>query len=223
MTVAALFDVHANLPALEAVLADGAADADAIVFGGDLVAGAWPRETLDRARSLGDRAQFIRGNWERYLVDEPDEPVIAWLRERVDPAEVEWPASLSLDGVLYCHATPRRDDEAVLPQVERSPWESFDVDERLVVCGHTHVQFDVVRNGRRIVNPGSVGAPSLRAAAWWALIGDDVELRATDYDTEGTAAAMAETGWESLGFGFSDTLRAPSSLEQIVAIVEGAL
>jgi predicted phosphodiesterase len=223
VTVAALFDVHANLPALEAVLADGASDADAIVFGGDLVAGAWPRETLDLAQALGARAHFIRGNWERYLADEPDEPAIAWLRERVDPAEVDWPLSLELDGVLYCHATPRRDDEPVLPQVDRSPWEAFDVDEPLVVCGHTHVQFDVVRRGRRIVNPGSVGAPSVRAAAWWAVIGDEVELRATDYDTEAAAAAMAESGWEQLGFSFVGALCAPSSVEDVAAIVEGAL
>jgi predicted phosphodiesterase len=221
MTVAALYDVHANLPALEAVLADGAADADAVVFGGDLVAGAWPRETLDLARSLGDRAHFVRGNWERYVVEEPDEPVIAWLRERIDPSEVDWPSTLSLDGVLYCHATPRRDDELVLPQVERSPWEAFDVDEPLVVCGHTHLQFDAVRHGRRIVNPGSVGAPTVRAAAWWALIGDDVELRTTSYDTDGTAAAMGATGWEWLGF--ADGLRAPPALATIVELVEGSL
>ena len=212
MTVSALYDVHANAPALEAVLADGAADADAIVFGGDLVVGAWPRETLDLALSLGDRAHFIRGNWERLLVEGSQRQPAPWVHERLDGADVDWPFSLTLDDVLYVHATPRRDDEIVVPQWRDDDWDAFDAP--FTVCGHSHIPFDLTRDGRRIVNPGSVGNPTVRPAAWWALIeGDDVELRATDYDTEATAAAMADTGWEWLGF--VDELRSPYSLEQI--------
>jgi len=212
MTVAALYDVHANAPALAAVLADGAADADAVVFGGDLVAGAWPRETLELARSLGDRAHFVRGNWERYVAERRDHAAVAWLLERVEPDELDWPSSLLLDGVLYVHATPQRDDAIVLPQWRDDDWEPFTAP--FTVCGHSHIQYDVARDGRRIVNPGSVGNPTVRPAAWWALIdGDDVELRTTDYDTDATAAAMGETGWDWLGF--VDELRNPYSLEQI--------
>jgi predicted phosphodiesterase len=211
MTVAALYDVHGNLPALEAVLADGAADADAIVFGGDLVVGAWPRETFELALSLGDRARFLRGNWERLLVERSSKQPAPWVRERLGDADVDWPFSLTLDGVLYVHATPRRDDELVVPGVDEG-WDAFT--EPFVVCGHSHVQYDVERDGRRIVNPGSVGNPTVRPAAWWALIEDgEVELRTTDYDTEATATAMAATGWEWLGF--VDELRSPYSLQQI--------
>jgi predicted phosphodiesterase len=211
MTVAALFDVHANAPALEAVLADGAAEADAVVFGGDLVCGAWPRETLELALSLGDRAHFVRGNWERLVVEQSPKQPTPWLRERIGDTDVDWPFALTLDDVLYVHATPRRDDELVVPGIDRG-WDAFT--EPFVVCGHSHIQYDVTLDGRRIVNPGSVGNPTVRPAAWWALIdGDDVELRTTEYDTEATAAAMAATGWEWLGF--VDELRSPYSLRQI--------
>jgi predicted phosphodiesterase len=211
MTVAALFDVHANAPALEAVLADGAAEADAVVFGGDLVCGAWPRETLELALSLGDRAHFVRGNWERLVVEQSPKQPTPWLRERIGDTDVDWPFALTLDDVLYVHATPRRDDELVVPGIDRG-WDAFT--EPFVVCGHSHIQYDVTLDGRRIVNPGSVGNPTVRPAAWWALIdGDDVELRTTEYDTEATAAAMAAAGWEWLGF--VDELRSPYSLRQI--------
>jgi predicted phosphodiesterase len=212
MTVAALYDVHANLPALEAVLGDGAGEADAIVFGGDLVSGAWPRETLDLARSLGERAHFVRGNWERYLAERRDHPAVAWLLERLDPGELDWPATLSIGDTLYCHATPASDEQVALPQWRDEDWAPFT--EPFVVCGHTHIQFDVSRDDRRVVNPGSVGNPTIRPAAWWALIdGEDVELRTTEYDTKAAAAAMDATGWEWLGF--ADELRSPYSLEQI--------
>ena len=136
------------------------------------------------------------------------------MRERLDGADVDWPLSLTLDGVLYVHATPRSDEEIVVPQWRDDDWDSFTVP--FTVCGHSHIQFDLMRDGRRVVNPGSVGNPTVRPAAWWALIeGDEVELRATDYDTEATAAAMAATGWEWLGF--VDELRSPYSLEQIRA------
>lgn len=215
MTVAALYDVHGNVYALEAVLADGAGDADAVVFGGDLVLGAWPRETLALARSLGLQAHLVRGNWERLLADGSTSQPEAWVRERLDGADLGWPPSVTLDGVLYVHATPRRDDEVVVPGLERG-WDAFDeVQERVVVCGHSHVQFDVVRNGRRIVNPGSVGNPTVRPTAWWALLdGEEVELRTTDYDTESVASAMAATGWQWLDF--VDELRSPYSLEQVL-------
>jgi predicted phosphodiesterase len=214
MTVAALYDVHANVRALEAVLADGAGDADVVVFGGDLVAGPWPAETLELARSLGERARFVRGNWERALVEGSDAEPVAWLRERLGGADLDWPFSVEIGGALYLHATPRRDDEIALPSLREDDWALFT--ETFVVCGHTHVQFDVTRDGCRVVNPGSVGNPTVRPAAWWALVdGDDVELRTTDYDTAATADAMDVTGWRWLNL--ADELRSPYSLDQIAA------
>jgi predicted phosphodiesterase len=211
--VAALYDVHGNVRALEAVLAD-AGDVDAYVFGGDLVWGPWPRETLDLALSLGDRARFISGNWERYILGDSDEASTVWTRERV-PLDVlrSWPDTLSLDGALYCHATPRSDEELVLPQWEASDWSAFT--GPLVVCGHTHVQFDVERNGTRIVNPGSVGNPTVRATAWWAVVDDgDVELRTTGYDTAAASAEMRTSGFPRADF--ADELLQPYQVEHIL-------
>jgi predicted phosphodiesterase len=213
MRVAALYDVHGNLPALEAVLAD-LGSVDAVVFGGDLLYGAWPRETLELARSLGERACFIRGNWERYLVEGRDE----WSAQFVSPDAVrDWPATAQIDGVLYCHATPEEDEGIVLPQWDGSDWSAFT--QPLVVCGHTHVQYDIERDETRVVNPGSVGLPTVRATAWWAIVTDgrEIELRTTDYDTEATASAMRKTAFPDPEFaGF---VRDPVSVDRIVELV----
>ena len=224
MRVAALYDVHANLPALEAVLAEVQREQpDVVLFGGDLVWGPWPRETLELALSLGAHAVYVRGNWERGLFDTEEESAV-WVRERLTSAQRElvrgWPHTTSLDGVLYCHATPRSDEELVLPGFGRSPWEEAfgGVAQGIVVCGHTHVQFDVEYAHHRIVNPGSVGNPTVRATAWWALLGNDVDLRTTDYDTAGTAAAMRATGFPRPQL--ADELLEPHALERVLELVE---
>src|SRR2546423_10690868 len=94
--------------ALEAVLAEN--DADEIVFGGDLVWGPYPRETLELIRSVD--ANVLRGNADR----EPDE----WLSHQLTADEPAWlndlPQSVSLDDDVYCHATPRSDEEIVTPE-----------------------------------------------------------------------------------------------------------
>jgi diadenosine tetraphosphatase ApaH/serine/threonine PP2A family protein phosphatase len=217
VTVAALYDVHGNFPALEAVLAD-AEGADAFVFGGDLIWGAWPRECLDLALSLGDRAHFVLGNTDRFAQTATDDSS-TWVRERLTAkhreAVLAWPQTLVLDGALYCHATPRSDEEIVLPVSSESRWAEVlsGVDEPVVVCGHTHVQYDEVHAGHRVVNPGSVGNPTDRATAWWALVGPDVELRTTDYDTAATAAAMRATGFPRTDF--ADELIEPWTRERV--------
>lgn len=220
LTVAALYDVHGNLPALEAVLAD-ADSADAVVFGGDLIWGPWPRECLELSLSLGDRAHFVRGNTDRFVLTSNDESSL-WVRERLSAEQLElvlaWPQTLVLDRVLYCHATPRSDEEIVLPVSSENRWAEVlaGVEDDVVVCGHTHVQFDEVHAGRRIVNPGSVGNPTDRATAWWALVGPDVELRTTDYDTEATAAAMRVRGFPRTDF--ADELIEPRTRESVYTL-----
>jgi predicted phosphodiesterase len=207
MRVAALYDVHGNVRALEAVLAD-VGDVDAYLFGGDVFWGPWPRETLELVQSLGERAQFVRGNWERYLLEGRDD----WTAQHV-PADVvcDWPLTLTLDGVVYCHATPARDDAVVLPQLERSDWSAFTAP--LTVCGHTHLQFAI----DRVVNPGSVGLPNVRAAAWWALVENgSVELRTTEYDTVATAEAMRRSAMPEAG-ELADELLTPPTVEQLLA------
>jgi predicted phosphodiesterase len=211
VTVAALYDVHGNLPALEAVLADVEREQpDVVVFGGDLVWGPWPQETLELAETLGSTAVFIRGNCER-LVLEGASPAHAWARDRLDEAARErirtWPLTRTreiegLGRTLFCHATPRSEDEIVTPDSPPDAWkETFGaVEANVAVCGHTHLQFDLMRAGRRIVSPGSVGAPTVRSAAWWALLGPEVELRTTEYDTESTIAAARHVVPDATGF-----------------------
>jgi predicted phosphodiesterase len=221
MRVAALYDVHGNAPALEAVLDDGASEADVVLFGGDLVWGAWPRETLVLARSLGDKARFIMGNTDRGALTNDDDASADWVQERLDDEErsfvLSWPATLTLDGALYCHGTPRSDTEVVTPMSPQSVWADAlaGVAEELVVCGHFHYQYDERRGGHRVVNPGSVGNPTVRPTAWWAVLdGGEVDIRTTDYDTRGTAA-----GWLATGFprtDFADELLEPYSLEQLL-------
>jgi predicted phosphodiesterase len=206
MRVAALYDVHGNVRALEAALAD-AGDVDAYVFGGDVFWGPWPRETLELVQSLGERARFVRGNWERYLLEGKDQ----WTAQRV-PADVvrEWPTKLTLDDVVYCHATPESDVAVVLPQLERSDWSTFTAP--LTICGHTHVQFDV----GHVVNPGSVGLPTVRAAAWWAVVENGVvELRTSEYDTAAAAAAMRRSSMPEAN-ELADELLHPPTVEQLL-------
>jgi predicted phosphodiesterase len=217
--VAAIYDVHGNLPALDAVLAE--VDADLVLFGGDLVWGAWPRECLERARALGERARFVMGNTDRLALLDKEDASGIFVQERLDDEQrafvLGWPLTLSLDGVLYCHGTPRSDEEVMSPLSPEEWWaEVLDgVEEQTVGCGHIHFQYDERHAGRRVVNAGSVGAPIIRAAACWAVFDDgDIELRTTDYDVVAAAAAMREQGFP--GPAFHDGLLDPPSYEQAI-------
>jgi predicted phosphodiesterase len=220
--VAALYDVHGNVAALEAVLAEVGEEApEVVVFGGDLVWGPWPSECLALAEGFGDRAVPLRGNCERLVLDSAS-PAHAWARDRLSDAErariAAWPltARIDVEGLgpaLFCHATPRSDEEILTAESPPEAWRDAlaGVDERVVVCGHTHLQLDRELGGVRIVNPGSVGAPTIRPVAWWAMLGPGVELRTTAYDTEATIAAARELVPDI--DGFAGWLRDPPSYE----------
>ena len=191
MRIAALYDIHGNVPALDSVLAD--ADAEVILVGGDFVAGPWPAETYERLRSLEGDVRFIRGNADREVVDEepgraPPE-LMEFVRERL-PEEAfgflrTLPLTVSVGRALFCHATPRNDEEIFTRISPDERWEEAlaGVDAEVVVCGHTHIQFDRRIGDIRLVNAGSVGMPYEREpGAYWALVdGTDVELRRTEY------------------------------------------
>lgn len=207
MRVAVLADIHGNLPALDAVLAElDRADVDRIVLLGDIALGPLPAETLDRLVDLGDRALWVHGNCERELVAAYDGTIDAGANAEMAAAcagiiesrdrdlldQLPMTLSLELDGLgpaLFCHATPRRDDEFVLVDSPPGCWDAAlaGVEEDLVVCGHTHMPFDRLVAGRRVVNPGSVGMAYGPAGAYWAVIGPTVELRRTPYDVEAAA------------------------------------
>ena len=190
MRVAALYDVHGNLPALDAVLAE--VDADVIVVGGDFAVGPWPAETVERLRNLDRDVRFIRGNAERELVEEADgrapPELLEFVRARLSEDQLEFLAALPLTttvgDALFCHATPRSDEEILTRISSDQRWQEAlaGVDAELVVCGHTHVQFDRRIGDVRLVNAGSVGMPYEDApGAYWALLGADVELQRTEY------------------------------------------
>jgi predicted phosphodiesterase len=216
--VAALYDVHGNLPALEAVLGELEQDVpDAIVFGGDIIAGPMPRETLERVLGLGDRAHLIRGNADRIALEFRRGAregtvgfVDSWVGEQLTDEQAELleglplTVTLDVDGLgptCFCHATPRDDEEVF---TERDPDEVVagmleGVEERTVVCGHTHIQVDR-RVGRwQVVNAGSVGIPFSGLGAHWAQLGPDVELRQADYDRDGAARILRKTRWFESG------------------------
>jgi len=201
MRVAALCDVHGNLPALEAVLAEvSSLEVDRIVCGGDVVAGPFPRECLDKL--VGADAVFVRGNADRESPRAP-EGTWEWIAANLDPLSIAFlrdlPQAVALGGVLYCHGSPRDDDE-ILTRVssdERFRAALAGVEERLVVGGHTHVQFERVVEGIRFVNAGSVGIPyEGKQGAFWALLdGEDVHLRHTPYAVDAAAAAIRTSGY----------------------------
>jgi putative phosphoesterase len=219
MRVAALYDIHGNLPALEAVLEDiRHAQVDQIVVGGDVLPGPMPRETLTRLLELDLPVQFIQGNGDRVVVahmaghdiaevPEPFRDVIRWTADRLDPEHqrsvTRWPTTCRVDvrglgGVLFCHATPRNDTECftrVTPEDRLAPVFAG-VAASMVVCGHTHMPFDRTVGRVRVVNAGSVGMPfAPPPGAYWLLLGPDVQLRRTAYDVVKAAARIRSVGY----------------------------
>jgi putative phosphoesterase len=218
MRVAALYDVHGNLPALEAVLEEVEREQpDAIVVGGDMVAGPMPSETLDRLRGL-ERAHFLRGNADRVIVElksgEKTEGLsddvldaVAWTAEQLTDEQIDFldglpqTTTLEVDGlglVCFCHATPRDDDEIFTEQTPDDTMAEMlsGTTQSTVVCGHTHMQVDR-RVGRwRVINAGSVGMPYDDGPdARWALLGPGVAHRRTNLDQERMAEAIRASGW----------------------------
>ena len=194
MEIAALYDVHGNLPALEAVLADVPAEA-AIVVGGDVAAGPFPHETLERLRALGDRVHWLRGNADRELTPGEEDlapwEMLEWVRGRLSEEEIAFlhglPPTVQLGRTLFCHATPKNDVDIFTDQTpeERIAPQFAGVDADLVVCGHTHIQFERTIAGVRVVNAGSVGmAYEEEPGAYWLLLAPEVEWRRSPYELD---------------------------------------
>jgi putative phosphoesterase len=216
MRVAAIYDIHANLPALEAVLQDiRQAEVDHVVVGGDVLPGPMPRETLACLAGLDIPVQFIRGNGDRVVLaqmagtESSDVPAqfreaVRWVARQLHPEHelvlASWPKTCrveirGLGGVLFCHATPRNDTEIftrLTPEDRLLPvFEGLDVS--VVVCGHTHMQFDRRVGSIRVLNAGSVGMPFGEPGAYWLLLGSSIQLRHTPYDLAKAAERIRDT------------------------------
>jgi putative phosphoesterase len=212
--VLALYDIHANIDALEAVLADArAARPDAVVVGGDAVPGQFAAATLNRLERLDVPVRWVRGNGEREVADAvgappPAEDDLVGRFAAITAAELgderaralgELPLTLELDGVLYCHASPRRDDEMLTRISSEERWADAlaGVGASVVVAGHTHQQDDRLVGEVRFLNAGSVGLPyEGDGAARWLWVSDGMpELRSTAYDAVAAGRRMLAAGW----------------------------
>lgn len=239
LRIAALYDIHGNLPALEAVLEDVRhASIDRVVVGGDVFPGPMSNESLQRLLDLEMPVRFIQGNGDREVlalaggeridgVPEQHREAMRWAAQRLDPGHrrlmAGWPESIrvEIDGlgdVLFCHATPRSDTEIFtrLTPEDRlvSIFESANAP--LVVCGHTHMQFDRLIGRVRVVNAGSVGMPFGEPGAYWLMLGPNVQLRRTGYDLAKAAERIRATSFpQAADFAARNVLRPPSERETL--------
>ena len=243
MRVAALYDIHANLPALEAVLAEIRPLAvDLVVVGGDVLPGPMPRQTLACLRGLDLPVRFLCGNGDREVVavrrgiesvavPEPFREAMRWVAGELDAEDEAWLASWpetirveipGLGAVLFCHATPRSDTEIfsrLTPEAGLLPVFAG-LDASLVVCGHTHMQFDRTIGEVRVLNAGSVGMPFGEPGAYWLLLGpeSDIELRRTPYDLARAAERIRDTDYpQAQEFAARNVLQPPSEEETLEA------
>jgi len=227
--VAVLNDIHANVPALDAVLDEvRRANVEAIVLGGDVLPGPMPIETVDRLRNLDVPVHAVYGNGELAMlaqVDAADPEAVTywgttggavlpdkykeWIRWNARLLRHDditwlrtWPLTLRLEigglgAVLFCHGTPTSETDAFTrttpEEVLRPVFDGLGVS--CVVCGHTHMQFDRMIGGTRVVNAGSVGCPFGRTGADWLLIDRGMHLKHTEYDLETAADRVRATAF----------------------------
>ena len=185
---------------------------DVILVGGDIAWGPMPQATVAALRALGDKAVFVRGNADREVAGREIEgadasvaDVTAWCWERLSEDERAFLAGLppvqvltveGLGPTVFCHGSPRSDEEAITASTPATDLEEMlsEVREPVVVCGHTHAQFDRALGKRRVVNPGSLGLQRGERGAHWALLGPEVDLRITPYDVEQAASDIRASG-----------------------------
>jgi len=239
MRIAALYDIHGNLPALEAVLQEvRQAAIDQVVVGGDVLPGPMPRETLTLLLDLPFPVRFIRGNGDREVlaqragvetdpIPERFREVMRWTAQQLHPQHEQliagWPPTcrLEISGVgeaLFCHGTPRSDMEIFTRLTPEdtllSIFESPNVP--LIICGHTHMQFDRMIGRVRVVNAGSVGMPFGEPGAYWLLLGPDVQLRHTPYDLAEAAERIRATAYPQADeFAARNVLHPPSESDML--------
>jgi predicted phosphodiesterase len=247
MPVACLFDIHGNLPALEAVLEEvKRSEADHIVVGGDVMPGPFPRECLDLLDQLPIPVEFIIGNGDRETVTAMTGAVSAavpayfhdalrWNAAQLTPQHAEriaqWPLTRRLHvggigDVVFCHATPRNDSEIFTRQTSDATLLSIfePLKAHAVVCGHTHMQHQRTVGTTRIINAGSIGASFQGEGAYWLLLGSTVQLRRTYYDVEAAAARVRATAYpQAEEFAATSILQPPGEEATLKLFATAAL
>ena len=245
--VAALFDIHGNLPALEAVLDEfRRLSVDEVIVGGDVFPGPMPMAVLERLNRLEMPVRFIRGNGDRVVlaakagrdiseVPEPFQDVVRWCARHLDDERegriAAWPLTLrtrveGLGEVLFCHATPRSDTQIFTKlTAENRLRPLFDpLEVSVIVCGHTHMPFDRRVGNTRVVNAGSVGMPFGAPGAYWALLGPGLELRRTEYDLRQAADRVRATPYpRAEEFAARNIIAPPSEEEMLQAFARAEL
>jgi putative phosphoesterase len=239
MRVAALYDIHGNLPALEAVLHDiRQAQVDHIIVGGDVLPGPMPRETLNQLLNLEIPVQFIMGNGDRELlvqlagedtgsIPEAFQEAVRWVGQQLQPEQVthikSWAKTLSIEipglgAALFCHATPRNDTEIFtrLTPEERLLPVFAGVSAAIVICGHTHMQFDRTIGKIRVANAGSVGMPYGEPGAYWLLLDNELQFKRTLYDFNKAAELIRNTDFPlAQDFAAENILQFPSEADAL--------
>jgi putative phosphoesterase len=250
MRVAAIYDIHANLPALEAVFEElHGLKVDHIVVGGDVLPGPLPQETIQALLDVEIPTVFIHGNGDREVLRQMEDIESDWYRTaperwrepvRWTAQQLQgdherllssWPSTYQLripglGQVLFCHATPRNDTEIftrVTPETPLLPlFEKLRVE--MVICGHTHMQFDRMIGRTRVVNAGSVGMPFGEPGADWLLLGPDVQLRHTRYDLPSAADRIRRTSYPRADdFAERNILHPPTEEETLAAFGQSEL
>jgi predicted phosphodiesterase len=247
MRVAALYDIHGNLPALEAVFEDlYTAGVDLILVGGDVVLGPMPRETLEYLLAAQLPVQFIQGNCEREMLtllagETPTtvppvfHDVIRWVGDQLTPDQhsliASWPVAAQLEipglgDVLFCHATPRSDTECFTRDTAEDRLRPiFDgLDVAAVICGHTHMQFDRTVGRMRVINAGSVGMPFGDPGAYWALLGPGLQHRRSSFDLARAARRIRATEYpQATEFAAQSVLQPPSEERMLQVFAKAEL
>jgi putative phosphoesterase len=243
--VAVLSDVHGNHPALRAVLAVletelAAPDpVDTVVFLGDLTWGPEPRAVLKAASTLPVPTYFVRGNAERAVSElaagtraaVAGRSLDAWMLDAHGEAGIAQVSGFAqavtlatpIGATWFSHGSPRSDIELLTPatSAERLTAATAGITERIIVHGHTHLQYQRAVGDLTVIAPGSVGIPYATGdtpGARWAIIDESITLRTTPYDIEEAIHAAERAGYPSTGY--ARHLRTPPTLEEIIADAE---
>jgi putative phosphoesterase len=242
--IAALYDIHGNLPALEAVLRElRQLSVESIIIGGDVLPGPMPRQTLEALLEVEVPIQFICGNGDREVLAQMSGVKTPWyaraseqwqepVRWTAQQLQVEhrrllehWPPTCQINvpglgDVLFCHATPQNDTDIFtsLTPEERLIPVFEEVEASLTVCGHTHMQFDRMVGRTRVVNAGSIGMPFAGPGAYWLLMDRGIELRRTLYDLEEAAERIRSTTYpQAEQFAVRHVINPPSEKDMLAA------